>query len=251
MKHFLFSALTCSLLALAINNIMAQQGNVAAGGDAAGEGGSMSYSIGQTDYLTYSSASGSMSFGLQQTWFDMPLVLIIPDTTIYQDESLCFNAIETIIVAGDGKSFNVKPGGHADLIAGQNIIMHYGTSIEYSGTLHARISTNWCSKSMSLLANFEEEKPVQKHVLKPKATHSFLQVFPNPTTGQFTLELTEFDESSEITMEIYTMLGQLIFYEKLPVMPRSSFNLSDQQAGIYLLRIRKDSESAMIKLIKQ
>ena len=56
------------LLLFAAGQLLAQQGNVAAGGDASGSGGSMSYSIGQSDFLYYNSAYGKLSFGLQQTW---------------------------------------------------------------------------------------------------------------------------------------------------------------------------------------
>jgi hypothetical protein len=56
------------MLLFAVGQLLAQQGNVAAGGDASGSGGSMSYSIGQSDFLYYNSAYGNLSFGLQQTW---------------------------------------------------------------------------------------------------------------------------------------------------------------------------------------
>ncbi len=50
MQHNKRSLFTCLCLCVA-TIAMAQQGNVAAGGDASGTGGSMSYSIGQVDYL--------------------------------------------------------------------------------------------------------------------------------------------------------------------------------------------------------
>jgi len=63
-KHYLL----VFMLFFASSHLLAQQGNVAAGGDAFGSGGSMSYSIGQSDFLYYNSAYGNLSFGLQQTW---------------------------------------------------------------------------------------------------------------------------------------------------------------------------------------
>jgi hypothetical protein len=44
----------------------AQQNTVATGGDASGAGGSVSYSIGQIDYETYSGSNGNISQGVQQ-----------------------------------------------------------------------------------------------------------------------------------------------------------------------------------------
>ncbi len=63
-KIFLF--LGCCLLGWGSISLMAQQGNVAAGGQAVGAGGSVSYSIGQVNYLSASGTGGSLNQGLQQ-----------------------------------------------------------------------------------------------------------------------------------------------------------------------------------------
>lgn len=70
-KQFFFSCLFLCFSA----TLMAQQGNVAAGGDVTGSGGCMSYSVGQIDYLRYSSDQGSLSLGLQQVWFGSTIVV--------------------------------------------------------------------------------------------------------------------------------------------------------------------------------
>ncbi|MCW3070741.1 MAG: hypothetical protein JWO44_631 [Bacteroidetes bacterium] len=51
-----------------ISTTKAQQGTVAAGGDASGSGGSASYSIGQVDYITGTGAGGTATQGLQQPY---------------------------------------------------------------------------------------------------------------------------------------------------------------------------------------
>ncbi len=48
--------------------IKAQSNTVSAGGDAAGSGGSVSFSIGQIDYINVSNANGSISQGVQQPY---------------------------------------------------------------------------------------------------------------------------------------------------------------------------------------
>jgi hypothetical protein len=55
------------LLCTAIGAI-AQSGTVAAGGDASGAGGTVSYSIGQTDYITENGTGGTITQGLQQPY---------------------------------------------------------------------------------------------------------------------------------------------------------------------------------------
>ncbi|NSW45504.1 MAG: T9SS type A sorting domain-containing protein [Bacteroidales bacterium] len=62
MKHFI-------LIITFVNYTLltAQESTVAAGGDISGNG-SVSYSIGQTPYLTHSSSSGSVAEGVQQPY---------------------------------------------------------------------------------------------------------------------------------------------------------------------------------------
>jgi hypothetical protein len=51
-----------------ISMLQAQKGTVASGGDAMGSGGSASYSIGQTDYITANGTGGTITQGLQQPY---------------------------------------------------------------------------------------------------------------------------------------------------------------------------------------
>ncbi len=57
-----------TLLLVGINNIQAQSSLNAAGGNYAGNGGSVSSSIGQTFYTTITGISGSVSQGVQQPY---------------------------------------------------------------------------------------------------------------------------------------------------------------------------------------
>lgn len=239
------------LLCLPAVNLLAQQGNVAAGGDATGTGGSMSYSIGQVDYLVYSSSQGSLSLGLQQTWFTVPEVLEIPETIISDGQSICFNATETVIVAGNGKQFIVEPNGIADIIAGHNILIKEGTTVESGGSLHAYISNIWCQPQQSLLAAYETEPTIAEPSFETPLQSDFFKVYPNPTTGDFTLELFEVEEASLLLIEIYTMQGNLILSREMPSQKQYNFSLSEKQSGFYLIRVQNREETGIAKIIKQ
>ncbi|MGB4204529.1 MAG: T9SS type A sorting domain-containing protein, partial [Bacteroidales bacterium] len=237
MKRIKHVTLLCFLIFSAVA-VIGQQGNVAAGGDASGAGGSMSYSIGQIDYLSYSSAQGSISLGLQQTWFLVPEILEIPSMTIIAGENKCFDATETVIVAGNGKHFIVKSGAHADIIAGTNIKIKEGTAIEYGASLHAYISDVMCDQQPSMLSADIENLPTSE--LNPEAFNesSFFRVYPNPTTGDFTLEMLKSEEASQLLIEIYTMQGNLVFMSELPVQNQYKLSLSSMQTGLYLIRVQ-------------
>lgn len=248
-EHFLTTCL-CIFLA---TTLPAQHGSVAAGGNAAGYGGSMSFSIGQTDFLYYNSEHGSMSHGLQQTWFanpDIPVTLEIENTIIPGGEALCYNALETVIVAGDGNYFIVEAYGHADIIAGNNILLKPGTKVEFYGSLHASISNTGCPPQESLLAS-SSEPILPKPLVEPETYGTFFKVYPNPTTGNFTLELIEFEEFSNIRVELYSALGHLVFDKQLPALKTNNLSISDKQPSIYLVRVIKDHKTGAGKIIRQ
>jgi hypothetical protein len=247
-KHFITALLMPCLVSF---NLSAQQGNVAAGGDATGTGGTMSYSIGQTDYLMYSSTQGSLSLGLQQPLLQsLPFVLEVPNTTIFGGQAFCFNAEQTVIVAGDGKHFIVEAEGHADIIAGHNILLKHGTRVELSGSLYARISNIWCPPQHGMLAALYE--PVQiKALFEPEFTTNFFKVYPNPTTGDFMLELLEFEETSSLLIDIFSIQGHLIMSNELPTKQRYTFSLTGKQPGIYIIRVMNNHNIGTSRIIKQ
>lgn len=329
----------CFLLFASATSTIAQQGSTASGGDAAGPGGEFSYSIGQTDYLYYFSFQGSIQLGLQHAWQENRVVLQclddIPNNQVYSYESLCYNAIETLTIAGDGNLFVVEPGGHADLIAGNSILLQDGTTIKAGGSLHAWITTdgsyctdtisnlvpcnleipnlivlenevlcfsaienvivagdgkhfivepgahvdiiagqsiifkagttiktgsslhawittdgNYCSDTENLLATIEEEE-IPSSQLVPDPSASFFKVYPNPTTGEFTLDLLDHNEFSTIIVEIFTIQGILISNTKLPDGKLFNFSLAERQSGVYLIRVLKDKHVGIVKIIKQ
>ncbi len=256
--------LTCTFLA------SAQQGNVTAGGDIGGSGGTMSYSVGQVGYHTYTSVEGSISFGLQQPWFDsaddeLPPFLDVPGTTIGDGESLCFNATGTVILGGSGKEFVVEAGGHADVIAGERILMKYGTRIEAGGSLHARISTDWCypgeDRYMHPLAAMPDEAmppdsppaaPAHESLHDPLALDSrfSFKVYPNPGNGMFTIELRGTDTEIPKTILIYSLIGELIAKIENQAGPEITINIMHAKPGIYMARVQYEHVIVTGKIIK-
>lgn len=59
--------------ALIVSVSSAQQNTVASGGDGTGSGGSISFSVGQIDYLFTASPAGSLSPGVQQSYPDLEI----------------------------------------------------------------------------------------------------------------------------------------------------------------------------------
>jgi hypothetical protein len=254
MKHLKTIILSGLLMASCSIGLFAQQGNVAAGGSGSGTGGSFTFSIGQPDFQTFSSAQGSISLGLQQVYtdfFGVPDNLVVPSSTIADGDALCFNALETITTGGNGNHFIVEAGGSVDLIAGQQILLKPGTSVILNGRLHARISNDWCQPQPAMLASASLESTLKQETTHAPVLSDFFRLFPNPTTGIFTLELTGSDVFSDLNVEIYSTHGRLILKESLPAQSIHTISISDAPTGIYLVRVIKDNVPGFGKIIKQ
>ncbi len=78
-----------------------------------------------------------------------------------------------------------------------------------------------------------------------------LILFPNPTTGQFSLILPHGDE--EVTVEIISLLGHSVMKEKRRVSHDGliSMNISALPKGIYLVRVNGKTVKHVTKVIKQ
>jgi hypothetical protein len=89
--------------------------------------------------------------------------------------------------------------------------------------------------------------------MKPVITNdeSFFRIYPNPTLGQFTLELSDVRETSTIKVEIFSLIGESIMNIELPEMKQYLFDLSARQPGIYLIRVMKGDDVGVGKVVKQ
>lgn len=189
-----------------------------------------------------------MAFGLATVIAD---VLLLEDVLVGSGQTKCYQATQTITTAGAGKYFIVQNNATVHLIAGQSISMLQGTHFQSGSMVHAYIDLagEYCSNPKSVVSLPEE---LYKPVVRTKPDEkSFFTVYPNPTDGQFTLELNEVTDYSTITVEIFSMLGEKVISLELPLLKQYLFDLSSKQTGLYLIRVMKGDEVGVKKVIKQ
>jgi hypothetical protein len=76
-------------------------------------------------------------------------------------------------------------------------------------------------------------------------------VYPNPTTGIFTVELSN-PKSEMISVEIYDQLGQAVKKEQLGnTSVKTTINIQGMNSGVYFVRTTVGSRSSIKKLIVQ
>ena len=177
---------------------------------------------------------------------NFPLQNIIISNGMFQ----CFDATQTITVAGNNTQFIVQSGGEAELIAGKNIIMLTGTRVMSGGKLLARITTtdDYCTQNKSLMSSDDNDVLFEKSLIENK---DFFRIYPNPTTGYFILELLNEVKGQNTIVEVYTMLGSKIMVEELPADKLYQFDLTQYNPGIYLIKVIQGNSYGVEKLIRQ
>jgi len=156
--------------------------------------------------------------------------------------------LNTITVAGSGTTFIVQNGASATLIAGQKILFLEGTLVEPGGYLHGYITTTntYCGMlppAMVAVVTGVKSPPVSDQV------NSRFTIFPNPTTGRFTLMAKGTFTPGPVQVEIFGVRGERIRSEEIFLNQKSDLELPGAPAGIYLVRVRSEEHQEILKLV--
>jgi C1A family cysteine protease len=176
--------------------------------------------------------------------------LNLQNQTVPGGATLCFDAANTITTAGGGTNFIVQNGAFVYLVAGNSIHMLPGTHFQSGSYVHAYIDQTgeFCSNPKAIIADEDPLPELPPFDFAEKA--SFFRVYPNPTRGQFTLELRDVTETSTIKVEIFSLIGENIMNVELPEMKQYLFDLSAKQPGVYLIRVVQGDQMGIGKIIR-
>ena len=112
--------------------------------------------------------------------------LLLQGAILNQGEIECYDALQTIIVAGMDSTFTVQAGGSATMIAGQNIVYLPGTKVDSGGYMHGYISTEFCTNPSYPVAGNPQGAADVTASLNEATDATRVIIYPNPTTGMFT-----------------------------------------------------------------
>ena len=214
---------------------------------------------------TAGATGGNINVRAVNSCFNSPwrskAITVIPTNATVQNVVItpgmteCYDAVQTIWVAGGGTFFIVQNGGSATMIAGQNIFYYPGTTVYSGGYMLGYIAPSgpWCG-SGSLLPearpNRDTEDLAEQTVVSRLAEGPSFRLYPNPTTGTFTLELDGIDVAQPVTIMIYSMQGGKVHEEILQGTKKYELSLGGQPTGLYFVRIVTEGIAETVKVIK-
>jgi hypothetical protein len=178
----------------------------------------------------------------------VPATDSIRNITVENGQDSCYSATDTIFVAGGASAFLVQNGGSARLIAGKSIFLFPGATVHPGGYLLGSIAPGgpFCEGAPAAAPVFASTKET---VLSNPGND--FRIYPNPTSGEFALEIPG-DQSDKITeILIYDMRGNRIMGNSYSNTGKVHLSLAGKPSGIYLLRVISGNHSDVYKIIKQ
>ena len=182
----------------------------------------------------------------------LPINRQLSNITVPAGTTNCYNASQTITLAGSGTSFLVQNGGNVTLIAGQKITVLPGTTVQSGGYLWGYISATgpFCTNPVFSPGNtgnvFEESTSVAN-----MSANDLFRVYPNPTSGIFTLELATSEGKQIADILISDMMGNTVFKESVSEIRNLKLSLSGKPAGVYMIQVVSGNRVETVKVIKQ
>ncbi|MDA3881521.1 MAG: T9SS type A sorting domain-containing protein [Prolixibacteraceae bacterium] len=181
----------------------------------------------------------------------------IKNTIISNEESTCFDAENTITVAGNGSIVEFKNGSSVNLIAGTSITLLPGFHAFEGSYVDAHITTNgtFCESlplnilvaepvaEKSVEGIFEQEEKEDQIINQPS-----LKVYPNPNNGHFTVHLENIETAAQVM--IFNSIGSLV-HQSITNEKITNINLTNIQSGIYFIRINSNNNQFTQKVIIQ
>jgi uncharacterized protein (TIGR02145 family) len=177
---------------------------------------------------------------------NVPENLVVQNVEITNGQTICYDALNQITVAGDGTTFVIQNGGSATMIAGQRIVYLPGTTVMPGGYLHGYITTTgqYCGmQAPSVPSVAGAGEPTETSEIE-------FRVFPNPTKGLVNIEVVQSTPDGNARIELFSLLGEKISSAPLTFDRKNSISLEGQPAGIYFLRILSGDQFRTVKIIK-
>ena len=146
--------------------------------------------------------------------------------------------------AGNTVKFQTTAANPEILIFNTSVVGAYKFRIEgYNGAFSA--SDCYTLRVDLSASNFKG----QEDFATEKLVDSDVMVYPNPTSGDITIQLPEEKYNSDMNIVMYNSIGQMVSNQKYGDDQRTTVNLGNLENGMYILQIRDENNTVSKRIV--
>jgi hypothetical protein len=190
-----------------------------------------------------------LTFGINAT--AIPAFTNVSNVVIGNGASQCFNAAETVTIAGNGTQFLTEDGGSVEIVAGSKVLILPVSVVMNGGYFHATITTEsiYCNSTKSIV-NSEQDDDFSGREINWPVTNGNLRVYPNPAGNYITITIPESDEQQSTRFRLFNHMGICVLDQRSVPQNHNTLNISSLENGLYLLSVSSDGYSGIIRVLK-
>jgi hypothetical protein len=77
------------------------------------------------------------------------------------------------------------------------------------------------------------------------------RVYPNPTSGVFTLEMKGDNNPEKANVEIFNIYGEKVFASEISGQGKHELSLEEKSQGIYVIRVIAGGKAETARIVRQ
>ena len=178
----------------------------------------------------------------------------IQNETIANGETQCFNASNTITVAGQNTTVDVNSDGEATFIAGNKIVFNPGFHSHLGSycDAHITLTSDYCSQQQSIPSTNHDtgvaSNGKSSNIYDKPDTVLNTKVYPNPTTGSFTVDFLGKETTADII--VLNFQGNEARNVKCENQNAVDIDISHLTGGMYVVVIKTSDKVITKKVVK-
>lgn len=183
----------------------------------------------------------------------IPAVFTIQNTSIPAGQNACYNATQTITLAGGTTTFTVSAMANVTLIAGQNIRMLPGVKVYPGGYLHGmiRVGGPWCNTVKSGEQELLQAGNETGLLPAPGNSSRLFSVWPNPATSKIHVILNPDPPCNCSDGQIFNVFGETVKKFGFDCNNTAEVSLEELPVGLYIIRVTCGRMMNVAKVIRQ
>ena len=188
--------------------------------------------------ITVESVDGNFEATSEITVVSIPENTNIVDVTLSEGDIDCYNALQTITIAGNDGSVIIESGANVEFIAGQSIVFLPGFHAQSGSIVHANITTDnsFCTETFvqSIVLAYEKGENIETEKISSEEEIRDIKVYPNPNSGRFVVDLLQFE--NKVLVIIFNSMGMIVYRNVLNSADENEIDIPNMRNGIYFIK---------------